>query len=225
VPNALGRHTVESNLDALRRIGLQPAPQERALRLEPGDAARRRVAQLLAQHGLAAQRFVHVHAASRWQFKCWTTAGWASVIDRLQAEGWPVVLTAAPETAEAALTAQLQLRLARPAIDLGGQLELKELAALTAEARLFVGVDSAPMHIAAAMGTPAVALFGPSGADLWGPWGAPRHGRHRVVTSTQHSCRPCGLDGCGGGKVSDCLENLEAAAVWRAVSEALQGPA
>lgn len=225
VPGALGRHTVESNLDALRRIGLQPAPPERALQLVPGEAARLRVAQLLAQHGLATQRFVHVHAPSRWQFKCWSTAGWVAIIDRLQAEGWPVVLTAAPETAETALTAQLQRQLARVAIDLSGQLNLKELAALTAEARLFVGVDSAPMHIAAAMGTPAVALFGPSGADLWGPWGTPRIGRHRVVASQRHSCRPCGLDGCGGGKVSDCLETLEPAAVWRAISEELPSPA
>jgi heptosyltransferase-3 len=55
-------------------------------------------------------------------------------------------------------------------VDLSGQLTLRELAALTARARLFFGVDSAPMHIAAAMGTPVVALFGPSDEHAWGPW-------------------------------------------------------
>jgi heptosyltransferase-3 len=100
---------------------------------------------------------------------------------------------------------------------LAGQLSLKELAALTARARLFIGVDSAPMHIAAAMGTPTVALFGPSGDREWGPWGVP----HRVVSSDAHPCRPCGIDGCGGGKVSDCLSSLSVDRVHAAVQELL----
>ncbi len=222
-PRAGGRHTVESNLDALRRIGIQPTEAERQLVLEPGDEARGRIAALLATHGLGAQGFVHIHLTSRWQFKCWTAAGWAEIIRRLQAADWPAVLTAAPDEAEMAMTADVQQRLARPAIDLSGRLAMKDLAALTEQARLFVGVDSAPMHIAAAMRTPVVALFGPSGHDLWGPWGTPRTGRHRVVASTRHSCRPCGLDGCGGGKLSDCLVTLEADRVWRSISAQLQG--
>ena len=111
----------------------------------------------------------------------------------------------------------LQARLPQPALSLAGQLSLKELAALTARARLFIGVDSAPMHIAAAMGTPTVALFGPSGDREWGPWGVP----HRVVSSDAHPCRPCGIDGCGGGKVSDCLSRLAVDRVHAAVQELL----
>jgi hypothetical protein len=53
-------------------------------------------------------------------------------------------------------------------------LSLPELAALTARARAFAGVDSAPMHIAAAVGTPTLALFGPSSEIAWGPWSVPR---------------------------------------------------
>jgi len=219
-----GRHVVESNLDALRRIGLQPAPQERELVLEPGDEARLAVQALIDANGLQDRRFVHIHPTSRWRFKGWNSAGWAEIVRRLQSDGWPVVMTAAPESAETSMTAALQRQLERPVIDFSGRLSLKELAALTARARLFVGVDSAPMHIAAAMRTPAVALFGPSGFDLWGPWGTPREGRHRVVASTRHGCRPCGLDGCGGGKVSDCLETLEPDRVWEAVRAELGAP-
>jgi heptosyltransferase-3 len=68
------------------------------------------------------------------------------------------------------------------------------------------------MHIASAMGTPVVALFGPSGEFNWGPWRVP----HRVVAS-DHTCRPCGNDGCGGGKVSECLTTLPVSAVLQAV--------
>ena len=71
------------------------------------------------------------------------------------------------------------------------------------------------MHIAAAMGTPVVALFGPSGDQEWGPWQAP----HRIVASHHHPCRPCGIDGCGGGKVSDCLATLPVAQALAACEE------
>jgi heptosyltransferase-3 len=69
------------------------------------------------------------------------------------------------------------------------------------------------MHIAAAMGTPTVALFGPSGEHEWGPWRVPR----RIVVSEAHPCRPCGIDGCGGGKVSECLTTLPVARVHDAL--------
>ena len=60
------------------------------------------------------------------------------------------------------------------------------------------------MHIAAAMGTPVVAIFGPSGDREWGPWGE----GHRVVTSLVHPCRPCGRAGCDDSKISECLTTL-----------------
>ena len=73
-----------------------------------------------------------------------------------------------------------------------------------------------PMHLAAAMGTPTVALFGPSSEDEWAPWKV----EQRVVTTT-HSCRPCRVDGCGGGKVSECLTLLPVDAVHAAARELL----
>jgi heptosyltransferase-3 len=94
------------------------------------------------------------------------------------------------------------------------------MGALTARARLFVGVDSAPMHIAAAVGTPVVALFGPSGEKEWGPWRV----KHRVVASGDYPCRPCGNDGCGGGKVSECLTRLPVDRVHAAINDVLAAP-
>lgn len=219
-----GRHRVERNLDALRRIGLQPDADERRLVLVPGETAQERVQALLAEHGLGdgphRQRgFVHLHPASRWRFKCWTVAGHAELIERLAELGWAVVLTAAPDPVELAMVEEIARRSRAPVISLAGQLGLKELAALSTRAALFVGVDSAPMHIAAAVGTPVVALFGPSGDLEWGPWGVP----HRVVASRTHSCRPCGLDGCGGGKISECLVSLSAESVTHAALSLLAG--
>jgi len=210
------RHTVESNLDALRRIGIQPEGDDKRLVMVPGAAAEARVEALLAGHGLAAGGFIHLHPASRWLFKCWPAAKVAQLADALQAQGHRLVLTAAPDAKERELIAAVRGASKATLLDLSGQLSLKELAALTARARLFVGVDSAPMHIAAAMGTPTVALFGPSGDVEWAPWMV----AHRIVTA-DFSCRPCGLDGCGGGKVSECLTTLPVEQVLQACNELL----
>jgi len=209
------RHKVEANLDALRRIGLQPGMEERRLRFVPGEAAQARVDGLLDSEGLQAREFIHIHPASRWRFKCWTADRNAELIDRL-ATATRVVLTAAPDPAEAPLIEEILARSKSKPVNLAGRLSIKELGALTARARLFIGVDSMPMHLAAAMGTPSVALFGPSGEHEWRPWRV----AHRVVTSN-HACRPCGNDGCGGGKISECLTTLGVEEVWAAARELL----
>ncbi len=211
------RHMAESNLDSLRRIGIQPGPDERRLTLVPGPDAEATVAAHLAGFGLRGKDFIHVHPASRWFFKCWPVERMAALVDCLQADGHVVVLTAAPSQDEKNMLTAIQARLAKPAFSLSGQLSLKELAALTQASKLFIGVDSAPMHIAAAVGTPTVALFGPSGDKQWGPWGVPSC----VVASTVHPCRPCGADGCGGGKVSDCLVSIAVDEVMAAAQELL----
>ena len=133
-----------------------------------------------------------------------------------RAVGGPPLLAGDAASPEDAFIDQIVAKTASKPLNLAGKLSLKELGALTARARLFIGVDSMPMHLAAAMGTPTLALFGPSSEEQWGPWNV----EQRVVTST-HSCRPCGVDGCGGGKLSECLTFLPVDAVHAAARELL----
>jgi heptosyltransferase-3 len=208
LPRRTPRHAVDANLDALRRIGVYPEAADKKLVLVPGDAANARIDVVFAEHRIERERFVHAHPGSRWMFKCWSADRTAALFDRIATLGMPIVLTGAPEARERALVTAI-VDCVTPAtrgriVDLTGALSLPEVAALTAQARVFVGVDSAPMHMAAAMGTPVLALFGPSGEYEWGPWMV----RQRVVASGAHPCRPCGNDGCGGGKVSECLTSL-----------------
>ena len=196
------RHTVETHLDALRRLGLV-IPAARPVRLVAGAAAERNVEDRLARLGLAPGGFLVVHPTSRWLFKCWPKTHMAQLLDRLAAQGHRLVITAGPGDEERRWIADLLTLTKQPLIDMSGQLSLKELAALIGRARLFLGVDSAPMHMAAAMGTPVVAFFGPSGDIEWAPWQVPS----RVLTAP-FSCRPCGLAGCGDGEVSECLAHI-----------------
>ena len=218
---ALGRrHTVEQNLDALRRLGLviDDAPR---LTMVAGDEGERDATALLTRLGVDGD-FIAMQPTSRWMFKCWPVASNAALIATLLRRGETVVLSCAPDERERAMLSAIVAAVkALPAAPLdrlkladdGGT--LNRLAALIARAKLFIGIDSAPMHIAAAMGTPTVALFGPSGEFNWGPWKV----AHRIVTSNAFACRPCGQDGCGGGKVSDCLVKLPVSSVLAAIDD------
>jgi heptosyltransferase-3 len=210
------RHTVDTHLDALRRLGVQPTEASRRLLMVPGAAAEARIDALLAAHSLERGHFIQLHPASRWFFKCWPASRNAALLRMLVERGERVAITAAPDPRELQMVEAIIAEAGVPVVNLAGQFKLGELAALTSRAKLFVGVDSAPMHIAAAVGTPCVALFGPSGDREWGPWQV----RGEVVSS-QHGCRPCGLDGCGGGKVSECLSSIEVDQVLAAIDRTL----
>lgn len=212
------RHTVEIHLDALRRLGIYPKLDERRLVLATGDEAKASVRDLMVRHGLEARGFIHIHPTSRWLFKCWEVDKYVALINTLHEMNERVVLTAAPAEHELQFAARISAKLKRPAIDLCGKLNLKQLAALTRQAKCFVGVDSVPMHIAAAMQTPVVVLFGPSGDLEWGPWQV----KARVLTS-HHTCRPCGLDGCGNSKISECLTTIGVDRVLTAINELTRG--
>jgi heptosyltransferase-3 len=98
-------------------------------------------------------------------------------------------------------------------IDLCGKTTIKQLAAISARSDLFVGVDSAPMHIAAAVKTPVIALFGPSGEEQWKPWG---EGHATFIKKLGCKvCRQCELDGV---TVRRCLEAIEPEEVIRLIS-------
>ncbi len=207
----LPRHTVELHLDALRRLGLYPKPEDKGLLMPISSVAMQKVEALLASMHLATNSYVVIHPTSRWMFKSWHIAGFATVLEAFTARDIPVILVSGPADAERAYVQKILQLQPNAAFDLSGQLSLPELAALVAKSCCFIGLDSVAMHIAAAVQTPCVALFGPSGELSWHPWQVP----HRVLTSP-FSCRPCGMDGCGNGKISDCLQAIPAEQVAQA---------
>jgi heptosyltransferase-3 len=214
------RHTVEQNLDALRRLGLA-IPNPPSLTMIAGEQGERDADALLQRLGVDGP-FIAMQPTSRWAFKCWPVASNAALIAALLRRGETLVLSCAPDARERAMLAAIATAVGRmPGVPVA-QLKiadddgtLNRLAAVIGRATLFVGIDSAPMHIAAAVGTPTVALFGPSGEFNWGPWQV----AHRVVQHDGYPCRPCGQDGCGGGKVSDCLVNLPLSRVLAAIDD------
>ncbi len=210
------RHTVERQLDVLRCIGLFPAPEERDLFLHVPDFAKNSMLDLLQKEELRPGSYVLIHPVSRWRFKCLATKQIAQLISTLDQRGERVVLSAGPDSEEKAMIEEI-LKLAPhvSVVNCAGKLTLKELAALIQMSKGLICVDSVPLHIASALKTPVVALFGPSSEQNWGPW---MHPNARVVTQ-KLSCRPCYRDGCGGSKMSDCLFTLPQSAILSAWDE------
>jgi heptosyltransferase-3 len=214
-PTIHQRHTAETNLDAIRRLGLTPTENEKALTLVPGSEAEDRVEYILEKKNLLGKAFIVLHPTSRWLFKCWSTEKVSELINQLGEKGINIILTAAPDPKESEMIRVIKAGVQQEITDLSGQLGLKDLAALIGKAKCFVGVDTAPMHMAAAMQVPVVALFGPSSEVMWGPWQV----RQEVITSSGYPCRPCYQDGCGGSKISDCLHSIPVQTVLDAIEK------
>ncbi len=196
------RHVVEQGLDVVRRMGIFPQEDERSLTLHIPPFAKLRVHALLQAAEIHEKRFFLVHPVSRWRFKCPSTTFTAELLSRLDL---PIVLTSGPDPEEKALIAEILKKTRHPQVlDLSGRISLKELGALIQAAHCLICVDSVPLHMASALQAPVVALFGPTSEISWGPWKNP----HARIIAQNFPCRPCGLDGCGGSKRSECLTTL-----------------
>ena len=147
---------------------------------------------------------VLIHPTSRWLFKCWTDDGNAKVADYIERKSsTKVIITSGPDIREIEKAEKIIGAMETRPISILGTLTLKQLAALIDRADLFIGIDSAPMHMAAALKTPVIAFFGPSGEHNWGPWGE----GHNIIKKDM-TCRPCGKAGCNNSKRSKCLEAI-----------------
>ena len=189
------RHTVERNLDAIRRIGIFPSVEERELFLKVGEEVK-------------GAPFVLIHPTSRWRFKCWPKM--RELAKALLERGERLVFTSGPDPVEVAMVGEIVRGL--DVTNLAGKVSLKELGALIKGSKALICVDSVPFHMASALKAPVVAIFGPTSDVTWGPW---QNERARIVAKAM-SCRPCYQDGCGGSKVSDCLTRVSVSDVLEA---------
>lgn len=163
-------HTVQQNLSILAPLHLVSTSTKATMGYLPEDKLK--IEQILAKYQLN-EHFIVIHPTSRWFFKCWPESKMANLISELSLEGKKIIITASPDPKELAMVNKiLALCDAPDLINLAGKITLPQLAALIDKAELFIGVDSVPMHMAAALKTPYIALFGPSKLTLWRPWEA-----------------------------------------------------
>jgi predicted lipopolysaccharide heptosyltransferase III len=214
----LGRtdlHTVESQFAAFKWLGLPAAaPGPTSLYVDPNrrESAHR-----------------HLHAAgidplapyavlaptNEFYTKRWMPERYALIAEELAARGLPVVMTGAPTDEQRAQLAAVREATRLPLATLS-ELNIGELVAVIADSRLFVGNDSGPAHIAAAVKTPLVVLFGPASSVRWRPWSAPA-----VLVQNYFACNPCPMYTCVAFDQPECIRSITVKQVSAAIEEAL----
>lgn len=183
LPIVHGRHAVEENL-ALARFVAGPGGAE-CLCFPITAAERQRAVELLAS--LGGRPVVALPAGAGALVKRWPPDHLAAVGRALQ-ERADVALTVLGGPGEEDLVARVVRELAGPVLPLAGQTSLGELAAIMERCTLAIGADCGPLHLAVAMGTPTLHLFGPADSRRFGPYGDPAW--HQVIRSPR-ACAPC----------------------------------
>jgi len=164
-------HTADYYLALLQPLGISATANDPLLELP--SAAQQRASSIIADQ-IRHQPFIIFHPGSARVEKFWEPERWADIIEfaAKELDLFPVLSGGSTELERAHLTA-IREKLHTTVLDLSGQLDLLSLAALIEYARLLVTVDSAPMHLASAAGTPQVILFGPTNPFHWRPRKSP----------------------------------------------------
>ncbi|MGC8660040.1 MAG: glycosyltransferase family 9 protein, partial [Desulfomonilaceae bacterium] len=155
------------------------------------------------------QRIVYVNPATRWATKFWSDRAWAELADKLIHE-LNVVVTFGGAPAELNYLDLIVSHMKQKPLVAAGRLRLMGAAALIKASSLYVGVDSGPMHIAALLGCPIVALFGPTDPAKVGPYGK----GHVVVRKEELPCLGCRKSNCSDKR---CLNGISAGQVFEEI--------
>ena len=176
----LPAHRTDQYLLALKPLGVAPVSPQMTMGLTAQDA--HAAAQVLPPDD--GRRLVVIAPLTTWPSRCWEASRYAALGARLQAAGYAVALIGSPREADAihAIAAQMPC----PPLVVAGTLSFREVAALIARAALLVSGDTGPMHVAAAVGTPYLSLFGATPA----PGRRPLAGRGTVLLHLV-PCGPC----------------------------------
>lgn len=193
-------HVVDYHLRALETIGC--TVEQRLPRIYPSGRERAFAEQLLEREGmLAGKHFAVIHPTARRWFKAWPLENFIELARGLHAKlGLSIVVVGGPEVMP--LADRMMGACGPWCVTVAGRTGLLQLAALLERAALFVGNDAGPMHIAAAVGTPVVGLFGPTSPEVWGPVGV----GHRVLWK-QMDCTACWHHDCRQGELN-CMRQI-----------------
>ncbi|MCD6115601.1 lipopolysaccharide heptosyltransferase II [bacterium] len=201
-------HEVEFNLDALRAMGIPVESKEPQITVSEKEY--RKIDEWIADSGLSDKKIAGIHSWASWQAKEWAAEKFIELSDRIVNElGMEVVLVWGPGEKDRAERIQ---KSALSKLYLAPATNLKELAALMSRFDAVVATDSGPMHIAAAMGTPTLGIYGPTNWKLQGPFGP----QNRAVYLKGLECLGCNLTECSK---RTCMKDLSVEMVFNELKD------
>jgi heptosyltransferase-3 len=229
-------HTVVQNLRLADLLGL-PRRFETPIEWSAQDEAA--ITGAFPQFGHT--KFAVLHLYPKFTYKMWRLDQWQVLARWLSDRGLTIVLTGSGDAEERDYVSRFADIVSPSPVDMTGRLDFSQLALLLSRAALYVGPDTVTTHLAAAMGTPTVALFGPSNPVKWGPWPRGYETSSREASASPYNlrgtqsvgnvvlvqgagaCVPCLQEGCARHVASEsvCLQMLPAAAVIEAAAKLL----
>jgi lipopolysaccharide heptosyltransferase I len=217
---AVSMHAVDRCLLLAGFLGAQPTEVKPSdFPLSQDADAEARVEAFLADAGVqAGTALVAMNPSARWDTKQWRAESFAETGDWLQQQGTARVVVIGSR-GERPKGEQVIRHMRSAPIDLVGKTTVKELVALLRRVRALVTNDSGPMHLAAAVGTPVVALFGPTDPARTGPYGD-----GHIVLRTGVACSPCFSRRCTNPSLMECLTAIRPRQVIEAATRLLEQP-
>ena len=204
----LERPMAEQDVDLLRSANLYNKSSAPSYELSISTSQKNKVNRWFKRHDMNLKsKLIVIHASSRWKFKEIPITTWAKIIDDLMSKKINVVISGSKDDLK---TNKLIFDLCKSKPLLTKDFSLEDSGALYERADLVLTIDSMSTHLACAVKTPVISIFGPTHEKNWGPW----KGKYKVIALSSQdnemfTCRPCGQDGCEGSKISQCLVQLD----------------
>jgi len=225
-------HTVVMNLRLAGLLGIKRR-SDVVVSWRPSDESRVRS---MLPFDPATEPYGVFHPFPKFSYKMWNRDGWVGLARHLLDRGLRVVFTGSNAPEEISYVRGIAREFQDDAVDLAGRTNLGETGFLLSRAKVYAGPDTMVTHMAAALGVPTVALYGPTNPVKWGPWpkgcvsdsspyamkGSQRAG-NVILLQGEGECVPCGEEGCDKRieSLSKCLLELPLERVIGALDEAL----
>ena len=206
IPEDMNKHAVDRYLDFPRYLGAKIDNVE--FILPQNNDAEEKVQLLMDKYKLRDKNFIAINPIAYWETKLWDDDNFAILADLIKRNlKMNVVFTGSKKSTIEGITSKMKTE----GINLGGRTSLSELAYLYKKARFVITTDSGPMHLAAAVGTPVIALFGPTDPARTGPYG-----KDHTIVRTELPCSPCFLKKCPTRK---CMQDISPEHVFTVIVE------
>jgi len=205
----MNKHAVDRYLDFPRYLGAKIDKIEFVL--PQNNDAETKVQFLMSKYKLDNKKFIAINPVAYWKTKLWDNEKFAYLADLINNKlQMKVIFTGSEKEVIGGITS----RMATEGINLGGQTSLLDLAYLYKKAQMVITTDSGPMHLASAVGTPVIALFGPTDPARTGPYS-----KEHVIITAELPCSPCFLKKCSTRK---CMKDISPDEVLAAIEEKLR---
>jgi heptosyltransferase I len=208
-PLDIEKHAVERYMNLISHLGIPVEESKLQYAVKPG--AQEKASLLLRQNQLLSRPFVVIHPMAKWPTKQWPQEYFAQLADGLIKKGASVIFTGSEEDQIKVRAILQQVSNPQRILNLVGRTDLQELAGVFSLADLVITTDTGPMHLAAAVQAPLIALFGPTA-----PWRTGPYGNGHQILRQSISCSPCFKKKCS---TMECMNSLSVERVMEAAQQ------